>query len=247
MSEFPEDQQSLCRPQAFLGELSLPSSLYRNDLVKLSTLRPGPSSRPPGQLRCWQMTPSRFPHPTYHKWGELCEFSYLSVADFSSFVSNFDTKGFETPPISAFNFTVPLGYLFQPPGDPGFVIIPRNFNALANDRFPQSNSPCLQTLLTLQNSSICRKVSSNNLTHFAVLSPSFQLSHSFISTRPAIYLIKPAAAESHQSCPTLCDPIDSSPPGSSVPGILQARTLEWVAISLSNLSSGKLVTQRSHL
>ena len=36
-----------------------------------------------------------------------------------------------------------------------------------------------------------------------------------------------------QSCPTLCDPIDSSPPGSSVPGILQARILEWVAISFS--------------
>ena len=43
-----------------------------------------------------------------------------------------------------------------------------------------------------------------------------------------------AAAESLQSCPTLCDPIDSSPPGSSVSGILQARTLEWVAISFSN-------------
>ena len=43
-----------------------------------------------------------------------------------------------------------------------------------------------------------------------------------------------AAAKSLQSCPTLCDPIDSSPPGSPVPGILQARTLEWVAISLSN-------------
>ena len=43
-----------------------------------------------------------------------------------------------------------------------------------------------------------------------------------------------AAAESLQSCPTLCDPIDSSPPGSPVPGILQARTLEWVAIAFSN-------------
>ena len=43
-----------------------------------------------------------------------------------------------------------------------------------------------------------------------------------------------AAAKSLQSCPTLCDPIDSSPPGSSIPGILQARTLEWVAISFSN-------------
>ena len=43
-----------------------------------------------------------------------------------------------------------------------------------------------------------------------------------------------AAAKSLQSCPTLCDPIDSSPPGSSVPGILQVRILEWVAISFSN-------------
>ena len=43
-----------------------------------------------------------------------------------------------------------------------------------------------------------------------------------------------AAAKSPQSCPTLCDPIDGSPPGSPIPGILQARTLEWVAISFSN-------------
>ena len=43
-----------------------------------------------------------------------------------------------------------------------------------------------------------------------------------------------AAAKSLQSCPTLCDPIDGSPLGSSVPGILQARTLEWAAISFSN-------------
>ena len=43
-----------------------------------------------------------------------------------------------------------------------------------------------------------------------------------------------AAAKSLQSCLTLCDPIDGSPSGSSVPGILQARTLEWVAISFSN-------------
>ena len=43
-----------------------------------------------------------------------------------------------------------------------------------------------------------------------------------------------ASAKSLQSCPTLCDPIDGSPPGSAVPGILQARMLEWVAISFSN-------------
>ena len=43
-----------------------------------------------------------------------------------------------------------------------------------------------------------------------------------------------AAAKSLQSCPTLCDPIDGGPPGSPVPGVLQARTLEWVAVSFSN-------------
>ena len=43
-----------------------------------------------------------------------------------------------------------------------------------------------------------------------------------------------AAAKSLQSCPTLCDPRNGSPPGTSVPGILQARTLEWVAISFAN-------------
>ena len=47
-------------------------------------------------------------------------------------------------------------------------------------------------------------------------------------------MLAAAAAKSLQSCPTLCDPIDGSPPGSPDPGILQARTLEWVAISFSN-------------
>ena len=47
--------------------------------------------------------------------------------------------------------------------------------------------------------------------------------------------IRAATAKSPQSCPALCDPIDGSPPGSPVPGILQARTLEWVAISFSNV------------
>ena len=48
-----------------------------------------------------------------------------------------------------------------------------------------------------------------------------------------------APAKSLQSCPTLCDPIDGSPPGTPVPGILQARTLEWVAISFSNAGKWK--------
>ena len=49
-----------------------------------------------------------------------------------------------------------------------------------------------------------------------------------------------AAAKSLQSCLTLCDPIDGSPPGSPVPGVLQARTLEWVAISFSNAGKWKV-------
>ena len=48
------------------------------------------------------------------------------------------------------------------------------------------------------------------------------------------WMVPAAAAKSLQSCPTLCDPIDGSPPGSPVPGILQVRTLEWVAIAFSN-------------
>ena len=47
-------------------------------------------------------------------------------------------------------------------------------------------------------------------------------------------IVAAATAKSLQSCPTLCDPIDGSPPGSPIPGVLQARTLEWVAISFSS-------------
>ena len=57
-----------------------------------------------------------------------------------------------------------------------------------------------------------------------------------------------AAAKSHQSCPTLWDPIDGSPPDSPVPGILQARTLEWGAISFSNAWKRKVkVKSLSHI
>ena len=57
---------------------------------------------------------------------------------------------------------------------------------------------------------------------------------------PQRSLAAATAAKSLQSCPTLCDPIDGSPPGSTIPGILQARTLEWVAISFSNARKGKV-------
>ena len=63
------------------------------------------------------------------------------------------------------------------------------------------------------------------------------LAGGFFTTEPPgkpLEHLAAAAAKSLQSCLTLCDPIDGSPPGSPVPGILQARTLEWVAISFSN-------------
>ena len=55
-----------------------------------------------------------------------------------------------------------------------------------------------------------------------------------------VYNTAAAAAKSLQSCPTLCNPIDGTPPGSPIPGILQARTLEWVAVSFSNAWNWKV-------
>ena len=63
-----------------------------------------------------------------------------------------------------------------------------------------------------------------------------------------LFNMLPATAKSLQSCPTQCTPIDGSPPGSPVPGILQARTLEWVAISFSNAGKWKVkVKSLSHV
>ena len=64
--------------------------------------------------------------------------------------------------------------------------------------------------------------------------------HSSILAWRISWTEEPAAAKSLQSCPTLCHPIDGSPPGSPIPGILQARTLEWVAISFSNTRKRKV-------
>ena len=64
-----------------------------------------------------------------------------------------------------------------------------------------------------------------------------ELNRSLPQTLPSFYVpvsVELRTAKSLQSCPTLCDPRDGSPPGSLIPGILQARILEWVAISFSN-------------
>ena len=69
-----------------------------------------------------------------------------------------------------------------------------------------------------------------------------QVSLSITNSQSLLYWVvaAAAAAKSLQSCLTLCDPIDGSPPGFSVPGVLQARTLEWVVISFSNASKWKV-------
>ena len=72
-------------------------------------------------------------------------------------------------------------------------------------------------------------------------SPGWQeLTHHMTVPSPNYTPAAAAAAKSLQSCPTLCDPLDGSPPGSAIPGILQARTLEWVAISFSVHAGSKV-------
>ena len=79
-------------------------------------------------------------------------------------------------------------------------------------------------------------LSAGRLSIFLITCKCFQITFSLSQQKCDIQInaaAAAAAAKSHQSCPTLCDPIDGSPPGSPIPGILQARVLEWVAISFS--------------
>ena len=75
---------------------------------------------------------------------------------------------------------------------------------------------------------LSKSISDTSLIYFII----FFLNHLFRANERI--LRKVCYAKSLQSCPTRCDPIDGSPPGSAVPGILQARTLEWVAIFRDN-------------
>ena len=79
--------------------------------------------------------------------------------------------------------------------------------------------------------------SSSSITSFKVLSPTLPFLNWF-NCLPVCSCC--CCGKACQSCPTLCDPIDGSPPSSSVPGILQARTLEWVAIPFSSASKWKV-------
>ena len=96
----------------------------------------------------------------------------------------------------------------------------------------------------LQNSSVCGIFQARLLEWIAISS---SRGSSWPRDRTQVSHIA-AAAKSLQSCPTLCDPIDGSPPGPTVPGILQARTLEWVAISSFNAWKWKVkVKSLSHV
>ena len=86
------------------------------------------------------------------------------------------------------------------------------------------------------------------LTHLSLFYSILNMSQTSWNSTSEYFTVAAAAAKSLQSCPTLCDPRDGSPPGSPIPGVLQARTLEWVAISFSNAWKWKVkVKSLSHV
>ena len=78
------------------------------------------------------------------------------------------------------------------------------------------------------------KIAGRNINSLIYADDTTLMAESEEELKSLLMKVKAAAPKSLQSCPTLCDPIDGSPSGSTVPGILQARTLKWVAISFSN-------------
>ena len=124
------------------------------------------------------------------------------------------------------------------------VVISRHCLLCFNENFfPVRSLPFLQLCSGLSESQSRNwSLSSLNFTFCVLVSNTFLLGVSQWNSSAA------AAAKSLPSCPTQCDPIDGSPPGSPIPGILQARTLEWVAISFSNAWKWKVkVKSLSHV
>ena len=103
-------------------------------------------------------------------------------------------------------------------------------------------SPCLFNLYAeyikrntgLKEAEAGIKIAGRNINNLRYADDTTLMAESEEELKHLLMKVNAAAAKSLQSCPTLCDPVDCSPPGSPVPGILQARTLEWVAISFSN-------------
>ena len=96
----------------------------------------------------------------------------------------------------------------------------------------KSESEVAQSCLTLSDPMDCSLLGSS--THGIFQARVLEWGAIAFSAKSHAAAAAAAAAKSLQSCPTLCDPIDGSSPGSPIPGTLQARTLEWVAISFSN-------------
>ena len=115
----------------------------------------------------------------------------------------------------------------------------------------------LSTLLPIQTTSVIHCTLQYSLHPLSILAYVFTTSrsrarvttiHLLVPSLPCAAAAAAAAAKSLQSCPTLCDPIDGSPPGSPVPGILQARVLEWGAIAcpvLTGENSGSISSPTS--
>ena len=121
------------------------------------------------------------------------------------------------------------------------------FNTPINELLILNSKPVLLSgFFVLQNSIIIlQTVKERN--HRVTIVNSF-LHRSLSNPSSSLDILPSAAAKSLQSCPTVCDPMDCSPPGSPVPGILQARTMEWVAIAFSSAWKWKVkVKSLSHV
>ena len=139
-----------------------------------------------------------------------------------------------------------MGVVIHLPHSPCWLVIGRRHRASSFTAYVT----CLHTPVSLHMQSNLRLQENYKCRHYGLLTSQdigakmLMVDYILIIKMPAKYLglFKPAAAAAKplQSCPTLCDPIDGSPPGSPVPGILQASILEWVVISFSNAGKWKV-------
>ena len=168
-----------------------------------------------------------FPNPTSSGLYLLCELPWRT--DFISLVSSICAL---TPSQSPKKRDMPLLTGF-------YLCTYCSLNARSRFTPDMAHSTQHSTLHTVYTQSIKAELSWIKIKAYFNENASYKGIHCFINKLLSLkyHLAAAAAAESLQSCPTLCDPIDGSPPGSPVPGILQARTLEWASISFSKISS----------
>ena len=168
------------------------------------------------QMICWS------PNPFYHKMSPYLGLGSLQVS-LVRMRSSWSRAG---------SLSHVTGILIRgrPCGDGGLEWWSSSIHTLLGER-PGTNSP-----LKLSEGT---KTTTHTLLS-DIWPPELWDNQSLFFKPPTVWRFVAAAAKSLPSCPTLCDPIDGSPPGSRIPGILQARTLEWVAISFSNVWKWKV-------